>query len=96
MLAASVLGDEPPTPEELLIEQERRQRGREAIASALAAMPERARRCVRGVFYEERSLGDLARELGVTERTVAREMAAARKRFESALRTRGGDSVPAR
>jgi RNA polymerase sigma factor FliA len=56
-----------PSPEEAILERERRS----VLTDAVAALPERLRRVVVGYFFEERSMQDLADELGVSESRVS-------------------------
>jgi RNA polymerase sigma factor for flagellar operon FliA len=56
-----------PSPEEAILERERRC----VLTDAVAALPERLRRVVVGYFFEERSMQDLADELGVSESRVS-------------------------
>jgi RNA polymerase sigma factor for flagellar operon FliA len=42
-----------------------------ALVKAIAALPERHRVVVRGYFFEERTVSDLADELGVTQSRVS-------------------------
>jgi RNA polymerase sigma factor FliA len=54
-------------PEEELLTQERAT----CLLKAIDALPERLRTVVRGYFFEERTVGELARELGVTQSRVS-------------------------
>jgi RNA polymerase sigma factor for flagellar operon FliA len=54
-------------PEEELLMQERVQ----FLATALRALPERLQSVIRGYFFEERSVTDIAHELGVTQSRVS-------------------------
>jgi RNA polymerase sigma factor FliA len=54
-------------PEDAILERERRS----VLTDAVAALPERLRRVVVGYFFEERSMQDLADELGVSESRVS-------------------------
>jgi RNA polymerase sigma factor FliA len=56
-----------PSPEEAILERERRS----VLTDAVAALPERLRQVVVGYFFEERSMQDLADELGVSESRVS-------------------------
>lgn len=55
------------SPEEAILERERRS----VLTDAVASLPERLRRVVVGYFFEERSMQDLADELGVSESRVS-------------------------
>ena len=54
-------------PEEELLTRERT----DALVKAIAALPERLGIVVRGYFFEERTVGDLAEELGVTQSRIS-------------------------
>jgi RNA polymerase sigma factor for flagellar operon FliA len=54
-------------PEEELLMQERVR----CLAAALRALPERLQMVIRGYFFEERSVTDIANELGVTQSRVS-------------------------
>ncbi len=54
-------------PEEELLSQERAT----CLVKAIDALPERLRTVVRGYFFEERTVGELARQLGVTQSRVS-------------------------
>lgn len=58
-------GDE--SPEDAIVSRERRA----YLTDAVAALPDRLRRVVIGYFFEERSMQDLADELGVSESRVS-------------------------
>jgi RNA polymerase sigma factor for flagellar operon FliA len=55
------------SPEETIVARERRA----VLTDAVAALPERLRLVVIGYFFEERSMQDLADELGVSESRVS-------------------------
>ncbi|WP_230208859.1 sigma-70 family RNA polymerase sigma factor [Nostocoides sp. HKS02] len=55
------------TPESVVVEQERRT----YLLAAVEALPERLRSVVRGTFFEDRSVREVAEELGVTESRVS-------------------------
>jgi RNA polymerase sigma factor for flagellar operon FliA len=61
------LSDEGGTPEDRLLHTERLA----VLRAAVNALPERLQTVVRGVFLEERSMGELAAELDVTESRVS-------------------------
>ncbi|HVM63581.1 MAG TPA: sigma-70 family RNA polymerase sigma factor [Acidimicrobiales bacterium] len=54
-------------PEEQLLMRERTA----ALVKAIAALPERHRVVVRGYFFQERTVSDLAEELGVTQSRIS-------------------------
>jgi RNA polymerase sigma factor FliA len=57
----------PDDPEEQLLSRERAA----ALVKAIAALPDRHRVVVRGYFFEERTVCELAQELGVTQSRVS-------------------------
>lgn len=65
--AESFLAASDESPEEALTSRERRS----YLTDAVAALPDRLRRVVIGYFFEERSMQDLADELGVSESRVS-------------------------
>jgi len=65
--AESFLSAEEETPEEAILARERRG----YLTDAVATLPERLRLVVVGYFFEERSMQDLADELGVSESRVS-------------------------
>jgi RNA polymerase sigma factor FliA len=65
--AESFLATPDGGPEDAIVERERRA----YLTDAVAALPERLRKVVIGYFFEERSMQDLADELGVSESRVS-------------------------
>ncbi|MFZ4583702.1 MAG: sigma-70 family RNA polymerase sigma factor [Acidimicrobiia bacterium] len=65
--AEAFLIDDGSSPEEEMVARERRS----YLTDAVAALPERLQRVVVGYFFEERSMQDLANELGVSESRVS-------------------------
>jgi RNA polymerase sigma factor for flagellar operon FliA len=65
--AESFLISEGENPEEAIIARERRA----YLTDAVAVLPERLQRVVVGYFFEERSMQDLADELGVSESRIS-------------------------
>src|SRR6202043_3942004 len=87
-----VLVDDGDSPEETIVARERTA----YLMDAVGALPERLRRVVIGYFFEERSMQDLADELGVSESRISQ------LRAEALLLLRDGvnsqlepDAVPA-
>ncbi len=64
---ADVLPDSDPTPAEELLSRERRA----FLMDAVVALPERLRHVVVAYFFEERSMQDIADELGVSESRIS-------------------------
>jgi RNA polymerase sigma factor for flagellar operon FliA len=62
-----VLVDDGESPEDAIVSRERRA----YLTDAVAALPDRLRRVVVGYFFDERSMQELADELGVTESRVS-------------------------
>ncbi len=56
-----------PSPEETILDRERKA----YLIDAVHALPERLQRVVQGYFFEERSMQDLADELGVSESRIS-------------------------
>lgn len=65
--AESLLPSNGAGPEETIVARERRA----YLTDAVAALPERLRRVVVGYFFEERSMQELADELGVSESRIS-------------------------
>lgn len=65
--AESFLIAEGESPEDALLARERRA----YLADAVTALPERLQRVVTGYFFEERSMQELADELGVSESRIS-------------------------
>jgi RNA polymerase sigma factor for flagellar operon FliA len=65
--AESFLASDSDSPEDVILGRERRS----LLTDAVSALPERLRRVVIGYFFEERSMQDLADELGVSESRVS-------------------------
>jgi RNA polymerase sigma factor for flagellar operon FliA len=65
--AESFLAADAENPEEAMVARERRA----YLTDAVSALPDRLRRVVIGYFFEERSMQDLADELGVSESRVS-------------------------
>lgn len=63
----SVLPSREPRPDQILLDREREAYLRDAVET----LPERLRKVVVGVFFEERPMQELAAELGVTESRVS-------------------------
>ena len=82
-------GDLPsaePTPEERLLQQERRQ----ALERALTALPQRDRLLFYRKYYYRQSTAQIAAELGTTERAVEGRLYRIKKALRKAL---GGDEA---
>jgi RNA polymerase sigma factor FliA len=71
--AEEMLASTAPTPEEVILDRERKA----YLIDAVAALPERLRRVVVGYFFEERSMADLGAELGVSESRISQMRAEA-------------------
>ncbi|MFG1610514.1 sigma-70 family RNA polymerase sigma factor [Actinoplanes sp. NPDC049265] len=65
--AEDMVTEKTPGPEDMLIRRERMG----YLAHAIEALPERLRAVVRGYFFEERPMAQIAVELGVTESRVS-------------------------
>jgi RNA polymerase sigma factor for flagellar operon FliA len=81
---ADVMVIEPsPGPEEMLLRRERLGYLRHAID----ALPERLRTVITGYFFDERPMGEIAAELGVTESRVSQLRAEALRLLREGLNT---------
>jgi RNA polymerase sigma factor for flagellar operon FliA len=65
--AESFLANSDDSPEDVILDRERKG----YLAAAVQALPDRLRHVVVGYFFEERSMQDLADELGVSESRVS-------------------------
>jgi RNA polymerase sigma factor for flagellar operon FliA len=65
--AESFIASSDDGPEDTLLDRERKA----YLMDAVGALPERLRRVVIGYFFEERSMQDLADELGVSESRIS-------------------------
>ena len=63
----SFIAGDDPSPEEAILDRERKA----YLIDAVHALPERLQRVVTGYFFEERSMQDLADELGVSESRIS-------------------------
>lgn len=70
-----------PLPEESALVGERR----EVLEQAVTALPERMRRIVQAVYFEERPVKEIAEELGVTHSAVSQQRAEAIRLLRDAL-----------
>ena len=86
--AESFLATSDAGPEDTLLDRERKA----YLVDAIEALPERLRHVVVGYFYEERSMQEIADELGVTESRISQlrseAMALLRGRHQLAARPR--------
>jgi RNA polymerase sigma factor for flagellar operon FliA len=65
--AETFLANSDDSPEDVILDRERKG----YLAAAVQALPDRLRQVVIGYFFEERSMQDLADELGVSESRVS-------------------------
>lgn len=72
---------EIPLPEESALVGERR----EVLEQAVTALPERMRRIVQAVYFEERPVKEIAEELGVTHSAVSQQRSEAIRLLRDAL-----------
>ncbi len=68
-------------PEETAMMRERR----ELVLHAISALPERMRAIVKGVYFDEKSVKDIAEELGVTHSAVSQQRSEAVKLLRDAI-----------
>ncbi|MDF2507448.1 MAG: flagellar biosynthesis protein FliA [Microbacterium sp.] len=79
--AARDVAADIPLPEESALVGERR----EVLEQAVAALPERMRRIVQGVYFDERPVKEIAEELGVTHSAVSQQRSEAIRLLRDAL-----------
>ena len=79
--ADAILPSTSRTPESVLVERERQSYLRDAVHS----LPERLQKVVRGCFFEDRPMRELAEELGVTESRISQLRAEALKMLRDGM-----------
>jgi len=79
--ADAILPSTSRTPESELVERERQSYLRDAVHS----LPERLQKVVRGCFFEDRPMRELAEELGVTESRISQLRAEALKMLRDGM-----------
>ena len=79
--ADAILPSTSETPESVLVERERQSYLRDAVHS----LPERLQKVVRGCFFEDRPMRELAEELGVTESRISQLRAEALKMLRDGM-----------
>ncbi|MGS0561217.1 sigma-70 family RNA polymerase sigma factor [Microbacterium aurugineum] len=79
--AARDVATEIPLPEESALVGERR----DILEQAVAALPERMRRIVQAVYFDERPVKEIAEELGVTHSAVSQQRSEAIRLLRDAL-----------
>ena len=79
--ADAILPSTAETPESVLVERERQSYLRDAVHS----LPERLQKVVRGCFFEDRPMRELAEELGVTESRISQLRAEALKMLKDGM-----------
>lgn len=85
--AEDVLASSAPTPEDAILDRERKA----YLIDAVAALPERLRKVVIGYFFEERSMADLGAELGVSESRISQMRAEALSFLRDGMTSQLGD-----
>lgn len=89
--AVDVVAADIASPEDSLLETERTRYVRAAVAS----LPERSRYIVEQIYYHDRSVGELAEELGLTHSAVSQQRTQAVKLMRDGLETHYSESQPA-
>ena len=79
--ADDVMPTEGRSPDTILLDRERQA----YLVDAVATLPERLRRVVVGYFFEERSMQDLADELGVTDSRISQIRAEALEQLREGM-----------
>lgn len=77
-------------PEESLVLRERRQ----VLECAILALPERMRRIIQAVYFDERPVKDIAEELGVSHSAVSQQRSEAVRLLRDALELHFADAAP--
>lgn len=80
---SDVLAAEAATPEDLVLETERTR----YIKAAVTSLPEKMRYIVEQVYFHDRSVGDLAAELGLTHSAVSQQRSEAIRLMRHGLET---------
>jgi RNA polymerase sigma factor for flagellar operon FliA len=80
---SDVLAAEAATPEDLVLETERTR----YIKAAVASLPEKMRYIVEQVYFHDRSVGELAAELGLTHSAVSQQRSEAIRLMRHGLET---------
>lgn len=88
---ADVLAAEAASPEDALLETERTR----YVAAAVQALPERMRYIVEQIYYHDRSVGDLADELGLTHSAISQQRSEAVRLMRDGLEEQYFESAPA-
>ena len=90
--AESFIAGDDAGPEEAILDRERKA----YLVDAVHALPERLQRVVHGYFFEERSMQDLADELGVSESRISQLRAEALLLLKDGINSQlEPDAVPA-
>lgn len=80
---ADLLAAETVSPEQAVLETERTR----YVTAAVASLPERMRYVVEQIYYHDRSVGDLAAELGLTHSAVSQQRSEAVRLMRVGLET---------
>jgi RNA polymerase sigma factor for flagellar operon FliA len=80
---ADVLAAEAATPEDVVLETERTR----YVTAAVTSLPERMRYIVEQVYFHDRSVGELATELGLTHSAVSQQRSEAIRLMRHGLET---------
>lgn len=80
---ADVVAADAASPEDLVLETERTQ----YVTAAVRSLPERMRYIVEQIYYHDRSVGELATELGLTHSAVSQQRSEAVRLMRHGLET---------
>ena len=80
---SDVLAAEAATPEDLVLETERTR----YLTAAVTSLPEKMRYIVEQVYFHDRSVGELAAELGLTHSAVSQQRSEAIRLMRHGLET---------
>jgi RNA polymerase sigma factor for flagellar operon FliA len=88
--AADVVAADIAGPEDLLLETERTR----YIRAAVASLPQRSRYIVEQIYFHDRTVGDLAEELGLTHSAISQQRSEAIRLMRDGLETHYAEAAP--
>lgn len=93
-LAALLIVSDPPHEEEELVARETYDRSLRALSAVLERLEPQERTVVHGIYWERRTLGEIAGSLGVSQKTVQRLAERSREKLRAALLAEGIERAP--
>jgi RNA polymerase sigma factor for flagellar operon FliA len=88
--AADVIAADVASPEDVLLETERTK----YIRAAVASLPEKSRYIVEQIYFHDRSVGELAEELGLTHSAVSQQRSEAIRLMRDGLEAHYSEAEP--